>query len=206
MLAQRLGERRLQQRGRLVVARRHGQQDGRGRRPADERDERLDRRGVGPVEVVEAQDERAGGREPLEQIAQGAVRPVAVGGGRLGRERGQGGERARQRSGIRQAEAVEPPAGQVPVQRLGEDGVRQVALEGGGPRLEDGAAGGGRLAGEMREQAGLADPGFALDEHDAPGSRDEGGQRPREQLALARAAHQHGRRCVGHAPILPCPG
>ena len=158
------------------------------------------------MEVVEAQDERAGGRQPLEQIAQGAVGPVAVGGGRLGRERGQGGERARERGGIRQAEPVEPPAGQVPVQRLGEDGVRQVALERGRPRLEDGAPGAGRLAGEMGEQARLADPGLAVDEHDAPGSRDERAQRPREQLALARTAHQHGCRRVGHGPILPCAG
>jgi hypothetical protein len=43
-----------------------------------ERRERLDRGGIGPVEIVEAEHQRPPCGEPLQQVAQRAVGAVAV--------------------------------------------------------------------------------------------------------------------------------
>ena len=62
----------------LSWADRHREQHGRRRRAAQERADQLDRPGVGPVQVVEDQDERLRRREQLQQLADGAVRAVAL--------------------------------------------------------------------------------------------------------------------------------
>jgi hypothetical protein len=56
----------------------HGDQHRRAGRPPQQRSEQLDRPGVGPVEVVEHQHERLGGRERLEELAHGGVSSVTV--------------------------------------------------------------------------------------------------------------------------------
>ena len=62
----------------LAGAVRQRHEHGRGRRPAQQRAEQLDRRRVGPVEVVEHEHERLRRREPLEQRAHGAVAAIAL--------------------------------------------------------------------------------------------------------------------------------
>ena len=53
----------------------------------DERGERVDRAGVGPVEVVEPEDERAGAGQAFEEVAQRPVHAMAVDGDRLAEHR-----------------------------------------------------------------------------------------------------------------------
>ena len=56
----------------------HHDEHGGVRRAAQQRGEQLHRRGVRPVDVVEGEHERLGGRQPLDQLAHGAVRAVAL--------------------------------------------------------------------------------------------------------------------------------
>ena len=62
------------------MARPHGQRQEhrRGGRPAQERAQQLDRRRVGPVQVVEHEHERLGRRELLEERADGTVAAIAL--------------------------------------------------------------------------------------------------------------------------------
>ncbi len=61
----------------LAGAKRHGHEHGRGRWPAQQRAEQLDRRGVGPVEVVEHEEKRLRFRFD-KLLEQGAHRAVAA--------------------------------------------------------------------------------------------------------------------------------
>ena len=64
--------------GYLTRACGHHDEHGRVGRAAQERGEQLHRRGVRPVDVVEGEHERPGGRQPLEQLAHRAVGAVAL--------------------------------------------------------------------------------------------------------------------------------
>jgi hypothetical protein len=77
-LAHGAGERRGERCGQLSLARCQGEQHGGGGRPPHQRRERVQRCRVGPVHVVEAQDQRSCSRPALELLAQRSVRAVAV--------------------------------------------------------------------------------------------------------------------------------
>ncbi len=65
--------------GQLAGAKRHCHEHGCGRWPAQQRAEQLDRRRVGPVEVIEHEHERRWRREPLEEFADRTMAAVALG-------------------------------------------------------------------------------------------------------------------------------
>jgi hypothetical protein len=107
----------------------------RGRRPAHQRAEQLDRSGVGPVKVVQNEHERSRLRELLEQRAHRSVRAVAL---VLqcdvcrARERGQGREdvpEIGEHIVVENVEPVWPEALHVLVDRVDQHGERQVALQ-----------------------------------------------------------------------------
>ena len=78
--------------------------------------------GIGPVDVVEADDEVVERRKPLEQVAQRAMRAMAV---------GDRGAEARQPLRVRQPEPLDAALaqlGQVAVERVGPQRVGQVGL------------------------------------------------------------------------------
>ncbi len=108
----------------------------RGRRPAEQRAEQLDRRRVGPVEVIEHEHERLRRRELLEQRAHRAVAAVALVLERRARARSRAwiarGRRARAPSG-RHRRGLRGESGSSPldvlVERIDEDRERQVSLE-----------------------------------------------------------------------------
>jgi hypothetical protein len=53
-------------------------QHGGGRRPAQQRADQLDGRCVGPVQIIEPEHERLSARQPVEQLAHGAVAAIAL--------------------------------------------------------------------------------------------------------------------------------
>jgi hypothetical protein len=118
------------------------------------------------VEIVEHQHDGLLRGESLEQLADRAVREVALVVLRHG-ELARGAERRQYLGELgahvvveRRDETWIEPA-DVLVERIHEDSERQVALElRGAPREDDVAACIGQL-GELRKQAGLADPGLA---------------------------------------------
>ncbi len=195
VLAHRGGEGRRERAGERALAHREREQDRAGGRPACERRERVEGAGIGPLDVVEAEHQRASGRGALEQVAQGAVEAVAIGRRRVA-ERGQhGGERRRVRE-------PQPPDGAFPqclqqrAERVGEHRVGQVGLELGRPAGGDAAARRLRARRQLGEQARLADPGLALDDDHATGPCPQARQRRVERVALGRAADERGQ-CAG---------
>jgi hypothetical protein len=121
-----------------------------------ERRERVDRGRVGPVDIVQAQHQRAGGGEPLQQIAQRAMSAVAVARRGLAREWGQRRQRRGERAGVRQPEPAQPPLAelsQVIIECLRPERVGQVGLVLRGPRGEHRAALRRRALGEVGQQA-----------------------------------------------------
>ena len=151
------------------VARTHGQreEDGRGRRTAQERSQQLDRGRVGPVQVVEHEHERLPRRELLEQRAHGAVAAVALVLERQpasARERRQRGEDVRELAAdvvVEVGESARPEPAHVLVERVDEDGEGQVALELGGRAREHevpGRVGAGR---DLGQETRLADARLA---------------------------------------------
>ena len=151
----------------------HHEQDGRVGRAAQQRREQVDRRGIGPVHVVERQHERPAHREPLEQLAHRPVRAVALVLEHRPAVRGVIGQR---REHLRQLDpdvlAQRPDelriqAGDVLVQRIDEHPERQVALELGRAAGEHGAPTGIRPRRQLGQQARLADPRLALDDQAA---------------------------------------
>jgi hypothetical protein len=146
---------------------RQREQDRRRRRAAQQRAEQLDRRRVGPVEIVENEDERP---EPGEVLEQGAHRPVAAVALVLDRDVVAAREREERGEDVRELRAhvlvetlergrVEPA--DVLVERVDEDGERQVTLELRRGAGEDEAPSRVSPTGELHEQASLADPGLA---------------------------------------------
>ena len=121
-------------RGQLVGPGREREQHAGGGRPVQQRDEQVDRCGVGPVEVVEHEHERLGGRELFEQLPHRAVGPVALVHGGLGAPRPESPATGSTcpSPARTQRPAVEAPrieALDVLVERVDEDPERQVLLE-----------------------------------------------------------------------------
>jgi hypothetical protein len=173
-----------------------------------QRRQQLERGGIGPVHVVEADDQRARRAEPLEQAPECAVDDVAL--GRRRRPAQRRGERG-QRHGERvELAAVEPPqprriqAPQVRVEGIGPQAVGRVALELGRAAAEHEAAAPLGVRGQLTEQPRLADPRFArqLQERRLPAGHTL--QRPRHGRELLHTSDQlrlvHGHRRAEHTP------
>ena len=151
------------------LARTHGEceQHGSRRRPAQQRAEQLDRRRIAPVQIVQHEHERPVVRQQLEQLANGAITPVALVGTRdalhgvLSRQRGEHGCEVVAHIVGEPREALRLEPSQVVVECVDEDPERQVALELGGGAGEHELAALVRAAGELGEQACLADTRLA---------------------------------------------
>ena len=152
---------------RLLRAEPDRDQDGAlGRAPA-ERQHQLERGTVGPLHVVEDEDETAAAGEPAQQVRERPVRsvPLAVAGDRGSRV----GERREDRRELRQV--LDPPhlearvveGSQVRVERIEENRERQVALELARGAAEDEVPVAFGAGAELVEQARLADAGLAAD-------------------------------------------
>jgi hypothetical protein len=138
----------------------------------------LDRRVVGPVQVVEQQRDRALAAQQLEQRAHRAVVAEALGragrgcGGRLG-VRGRGG---RQDRGEIRPDRLHAPRVQrrdVVVERVDREAERHRPLVLGGPSLQHEHPGGLRALAHDRQQRALADARLAeyADRAPRPGGR-----------------------------------
>ena len=186
-LAARRGQRRVDGRRPATLPSGDREQHGAARRTAHQRGQRVDRRAVRPLHVVEPEHERAGARQPLEEVAQRPVHAVAVGRSALAEQR--------KRLRIGEAEPREPPVvepAQVRIDRLGPHRIRQVLLELRGRRAEHEAV--VRRRAQLGEQPRLSDARLARDRHDAAGAGPQAGERAVERLDLARAADQTGHR------------
>jgi hypothetical protein len=171
----------------LPRPRRQCQQHRRRRRAAQQRREQIDRRAVGPVHVVERQQQRRRDGQALEQRAHGGVRAIAV-----RRDRAPAGV-AERREDLREvgrhvrADPARLEPRHVVVERVDEDRERQVLLElGGAPGQHEPAAGVG-AGRQLGEQPGLADAGVAGEQQRGrPVARDPG-QRGVDRVQLGRA-------------------
>ena len=181
--------------GQLARAEGEDQEHRGGRGPPQQRAGQLDRRRVGPVEVVEDDGGRPGG-ERLEQRAHRAVRAVALalqGLSPVAPERRQGGEHAGELGEHVVAEALEPAwlqALDVRVDRVDEHAEGQVALELRGRAGQDEMALVVGAPRQLGEQVGLADPGRA-DDGQRPAVAVRGARQRRvHRLQLLQAAHE----------------
>ena len=126
-------------------------------------DEKLERRAVRPVQIIEDDDDRLDCRETLRQRPHGAVRPEAL-----------VGQRRRGRAGRREDEgqladpvpehalqALRPEPGDVVVERVDPHAERQLALELAAAAGEHEMPVVLPTLCELVEQACLADAGFA---------------------------------------------
>ena len=163
---------------RLTGAERHEPHDGMPRERRRERAEALDRPRVGPLEVVEHDEHRRGGRAALEQLLELLEQPVALLGNRL------------------QVGAAQQRLG--PVEQRGE---QRSHRDHGLPGARAAAAGGdAEPAGDPQrlvEQPRLAQPGGALDEQHAARAVARGAEDLPDEGGLAVAASQRGRRHRG---------
>ena len=157
------GQRGREQRADGSGAEGEGEQDAAARRPAQQRGDQLQRRVVGPVQVVEHEHQRLLRRDPFQQHAHRAVGAVAlVLQARRdppdGRDhRGQLGQLVADEA----LQAIDPEERGVVGQRVLPDAERQLALELGRAAGEHQRA---RLRGaghQLVEQARLADPALA---------------------------------------------
>ena len=160
-------QRRRKPVGRLARPDGHCDQDRRGRRSIQQSAEKLDRRGVGPVDVVEHEHDRAHLGEALEQCPYSAVAPVAL---VLDRhppslpERDQGREDRGQLgpdiwTKVTEAKRVDPL--DVLVEGIDEQPEREIALQLSGTAREDGVATCVGTFGELGQKAGLSDSRLA---------------------------------------------
>ena len=100
------------------------------------------------MDIVEREHQRPGAGEPLQQVAQHPVRPVAVSLPALARRLGERGQRDRERRRVREPEPRQPPLAQriqVAVERIAPERVGQVALELRRPAAEHHASAAARL-------------------------------------------------------------
>ena len=161
-------ERRGQPPAPLPLAARERDDEAARRRPPQHVREHLDRRLVGPVQVVEHQQQPAPGRQPLEQAGDGPVRaepPRAV---RPPLERREDGAEIRRRLAGDAREARRVEAGEVLVERVDQDPERQVDLVLGGAALEHEHLALVGAPAQLVEQAGLADAGLAGELEERP--------------------------------------
>ena len=151
----------------LPGAERERDQQRRRRRPPQQVGDQLDRRVVGPVDVVEDQHER---RRPCELLQQCAHRPVRM--EALVLEPAGRRHAARRREHPRELgdavadQRLEPllaEPGDVVVERVDPDGERQLALQLGSAPGEHGQPPPGRALGQLAQEPCLADPGLAAE-------------------------------------------
>ena len=168
-------------------------QDGPVAELAGDEGQQLERRQVGPLEVVEHDDQRAVGGGLGQQVGHRLEHPEP--GAVAGRRRRRRRRRGRAGSCSSGAAAAGPPRatsdahdGQPRPERR-----RGAALEGVAP--EDRRAPAPGLGGQLLEQPGLADAGLALDEHDA--DRRCAPRRARRPPAAARPRGRRAPRPAG---------
>ena len=176
--------------------------------PAQERDQ-VTGGAVGPVQVLEDQQHRAGLGQLGEQAEHrpeqlllrqpGRVAARRLGAAGVGQQPGQhrpGGQRVTQR-------AAGQRAGRRVPQRVGErqvrDGVRQLRAAAGEHR-EAAVPGLGR---QLGHQAGLADPGIAADQRHDRAAGGRVAQQRTQAAELGLAANQTSSLCPGHVSIIP---
>jgi hypothetical protein len=160
--------------GGILRAERERQQMRSARRAAQQVQDELDRRLVGPVQVVEQQRDRPLAAEQLEQRAHGAVVAEALGGARrrelrrLGVRERRGGQDRRQ-IGADRLDAARVERRDVVVERVDGEAERDRALVLGRPPFEHEHAGPGRALAHRGHQRALADA--RLPEHAERASR-----------------------------------
>jgi hypothetical protein len=189
----------------LRVAEGGQQQHPRIARRAGEMAQEQERRRVGPVPVLEHEQDRPAA-EPHEQVGHRGVQPVALG-VRIGVDRRRqmpdaGGEvrdQPRQlaaRRAQRGAELVGIDDARRMVERLDERPVGR-AHDGVARAVEHERAGAGRLGRELAQQAALARPGLAAEQHHAAAlALGHGHERP-QRLELRRAPDEREGRDEG---------
>ena len=136
----------------------------RRRRPPQQRADHLERARVGPVEVVEAEHERLGRGERLQQSSHGAVGAVTFRGdgvGRLGADRRQHMRQLGPHVVLQPVEPARLDGLHVLVQGVDEDAERHLVLQLGCAAGEHEHPAPVRARLELREQACLADPRLA---------------------------------------------
>ena len=157
----------------------HDQHAG-GGRPVQQAGREVDGRGVGPVEVVEDEHQRLGGRQPFEQLADRPVGPVALVLERRGDRRGRGptatgrparARPARLRRGSPAVAARRRSRYSSSASTKTQNG--EVAFEVGARSAQDDVPAGVGARGELGQQPRLADAGRAddLDRAGRPGGQ-----------------------------------
>ncbi len=138
-------------------------------RPAEQRSQQVDRGGVGPVDVVQHEHERADPREPFEELANGAMASVALvpecGAfrGRKFRERGEDVGESVPDIIVQCVEATRLEAVKVLVERVHEHPEGKVALKLRGGSGEDEMTCGIRAVYELGQKPRFSDARFADD-------------------------------------------
>jgi hypothetical protein len=185
----------VEPRGQLVGPRSEREQHPGSGGPVQQRDEQVDRCGVGPVEVVEHEHERLGGRELFEQLPDRTVGPVALVHGGLSGP-GRSGQRRQHLSEpgphqiVQPIEAARVEALDVLVERVDEDPERQVLFELRACARQDCVAPVLRAPCQLSEQARLADPRGAGDLDRPRLAALERLERVVEELELGGAAYE----------------
>ena len=140
------------------------------------------RRRVGPVDVVDEQQERPAAGDQREQLAERAVQAPALG-ARVARRRGHTEPREAPRRAASMRSAPSPSSarrpGRAALERVDDRHERDVVLELGRAALEhDEALRRGALA-QLGQQPRLADARLAADDEQAPPAARHGVERPR---------------------------
>jgi hypothetical protein len=155
-----------QTRRHLPGAHRDCHEHGCGRRPAQQGAEQLDGRRVGPVEVVEQEDERPGVGKLLEQRAHGTVAAVALvlecnpARGRECRQRREDVGELGADVFVQTGQAIRIESLQVLVERIHEDREGQISLELRRGAREEESPTRIRASRELCQQARFPDPGL----------------------------------------------
>ena len=184
------GERGGERLGRHPGPEREGQQDGRRGRAADERGDQIDRGAIGPVKIVEKQDDRLAVGDELQQSPHGLVHSISLvaedvaGATPAVRQRRERAGEGVEQLGVPILEPSRVPGGEVWVQRVRPDRQRQIPLVLCGSAAEDDmTAAVGELA-QLAEESGLADPRLALDRDGDPVAVGQLVQQPAQPVEL----------------------
>ena len=164
----------------------------------------LERGPVGPVKIVEGEDQWPARRQVLEQRAHRSVRPEALGrGARVsgsGVERAKGGKHPGELAEVLGREPLVGPRVerlQVLVEGVDHDAEGKLPLEFGRAALKRQATAPSGAVGQVGQQSRLADPGLACDEQEAGLARTCPLEQLLDELKLTPTAH-HGPGHVGH--------
>ena len=198
--------RREQALGRRARPQAERHEQGVGRRAAHEMLEQLARRGVGPVDVVDEQQERPAAGDQRQQLAERSMQAPALG-DRVARRHGHTQSRedlGEEVDAVRSEPLQRTDVREGSVERVDHRHQRDVVLELGRAALEhDEALRRGALA-QLGQQPRLADARLATGEEQAPLAARDGVERPRDRLELRIAAEQavprHRLRLVGGFP------